>query len=652
MFAAAEHHQSLKQTDKIEIAVQFLNDVHGKYDEPTLRRYLITRKLSVRQVNEALRIHKKQVRELGQLNCKNSPSISSEKLKSFKSVGQHTKLNSKSGKMISSSYVWNDMTVIPGLPFLEEGKKDVGKKLRDDFLASELTYCDLLECLTEYYMKLSDVAKQRKVKITFMETKELFEKIPRLLDFHRRFYKDLVKGKEVGNMFLGSFRFFKGYLNYLKSLPSIIKQLAVYVGDEVLQKYLKQLRKNSTCRNYSIVGLLVVPLDRISQYKSFLNSLIDIGDTSHKSYRSLRKATRRICRVTSYIEKYRFVIDNLQDLYNVQEYLGGSVLVFTDKRKVIRRGMMFRRTTSWPRRNKLYIFFLFNDILMWTTRGGTFQNAVSIYSCKLLTWENTTNPERKFKVISKRDGQSKILFLECTSEQSKNDWCTLLKMAIDDQDKLGEVEEIDLQSVIKYEDSDDETVGHLKEMPKGNIVGRRISRANRDSMFFSDILKTPGETNSNKTEVDKKQASYQEESHYDYESSLNLTVGDIEGFDDNSSRISESDRSYLHTNNGSSTSRMSSLKLYSSSQLPLSIEKELEVALGTAQNPINGSQCMFSVDRSSSGSKKIGKGNKQTGAENSCKEFKIIRPFGRDLTGIHNRFPLTSPTFTISLGDF
>merc|ERR1719233_1584383 len=133
----------------------------------------------------------------------------------------------------------------------------------------------------------------------------------------------------------------------MKSLINIIKLLGKHAGDLELRKHLTQIRKKSNFKPYDLTALLLVPLDRIMEYKVFLDNLLVMADKSHEMYRYLAKAAKRIGRVSSWVEKHRFVVNNLYEIYRVQLYLGGQVNVLLDGRRILRRGMIIRRTEGW-----------------------------------------------------------------------------------------------------------------------------------------------------------------------------------------------------------------------------------------------------------------------------------------------------------------
>merc|ERR1719317_216957 len=83
---------NLTHSQKINTAVDFLVEVHGKnYNEQALKSYLLAkRKLTVQQVDEAFKIHKKRVEALGEVNDATSKTTNNSKAETL--TDQSTKI--------------------------------------------------------------------------------------------------------------------------------------------------------------------------------------------------------------------------------------------------------------------------------------------------------------------------------------------------------------------------------------------------------------------------------------------------------------------------------------------------------------------------------------------------------------------------------
>merc|ERR1719193_1937242 len=165
------------------------------------------------------------------------------------------------------------------------------------------------------------------------------------------------------------------------------------------------------------MDLILEPLDRISDYRDFLNSLVMLADERHvEAYELITKAARRIGRVANYIDKYKYGILNRSGMNKVQQFLGKQCDIFVPNRRIVRRGRMLLRTSGWMARNKWHIFFLFSDVLLWTSKSGELQGLVLVYECDVEESDSGVNPERKLKVVSAGE-KAKILNCECSTQR-------------------------------------------------------------------------------------------------------------------------------------------------------------------------------------------------------------------------------------------
>jgi len=404
---------SRAQSPKISTAVGFLRDVHAKgYSQTILKKYLMEkRNLTSEEVDIAFLINKNR-------NAK-------EKARKANKVNKSRDRPEKPSPSFSGGKKFQDLTfLIPSrLPEATKGIKE--------FLDHENAYCNILECLQkEYYVQLRRSADQGKFQMSRKEVEEIFLRIPDLLKFHKAFVVDLKRGSNIGQMFVQLFRFFEGYAEYMKDCQQTVNKMRKYIQDARLYTCLVKIGERSTRPNDDMVDLILTPLNRILDYRDFLNKLLSWTDMSQTSdYELLGKAARRIGRVANYIEKYKYGICNQNEMNKVQKFLNDQCDILAPERAIVRRGMMTRRTSGWTGRNKHYVFFLFNDMLLWTNKNGILQNALQLRSCEVMPSSAKNYAHRKFEVVY-RGEKHKTLRLECDKAKERNDWYEAIKRTI------------------------------------------------------------------------------------------------------------------------------------------------------------------------------------------------------------------------------
>jgi len=467
---------------RISTAVGFLEDISEQnWNEADLRRYLLgNRGLSNDEVKEAFRIHRSKSNK--KASRKSRPS-SADKIMVDNIKRPDASRRSRTSSRENIDLKEEKISILPfpadrpgrlteqmkkvatsNSSYLESSRKVDGERLINDFLVREKGYCSVLECLNDEYLQgLLWQAKQGNFCLAYEDIQKMFSKIPQLLNFHQSFNKDLMLGLNIGRLFIRRLRFFKGYGEYIKDVASIIDMLGEHIFDKKLQKCFESIRRRSRLSKNDLADLLLTPIARIWDYKIFLDSLCELADeTQRVEYQFFGKAARRIGRVASYVDKYRHGIINNSEMIRAQRYLGQQCLILAvADRRIVRRGVITRRTTGWTARNKKYHFFLFTDVLLWTSKNGTLRNIVKLSRCKVLPSNAKTAWNRKFRILinmnPKTKEEKKVLLLECKTRKQRDTWYRSLDDTINSAND-GEVEASPIDEIhcTMENDSEDE----------------------------------------------------------------------------------------------------------------------------------------------------------------------------------------------------
>jgi len=427
--------------------------------------------------------------------------------------------------------------------FLPE-KQAEGERLVKDFLGMERVYCRKLRCLKEvYYKELTKMAQIGRFKMSRKEVDEIFVRVPQLCEFHKAFYDDMSSEYNIGRIFVRLFSFFKRYVAYMKDCTAAINKMREHIKDTDLHACLDRVRERTMFSKEDMMDLLLVPLKRISEYSEFLKTLYKLADSSREAdYEYLGKASRRIGRVAAYINKYIDGICNRNEMNKIQQFLGTQCDIINPFRRIVRRGMMIRRTSGWTARNKHYIFFLFNDIFLWTSIRGHLQNVIHLHNCEVLPSDAKLDSERKFRIIS-RGQRFKSLLLECENNQQRNEWYAAVESKIEAAKKLSS-KAYEFQTNIETKNSDEE------EEAKDSVGSmRKLALNNSDPVLSSNKRRQHSGQNRGENDEGRSSISSPPGSTYldRYQRSYNFREGsfqNIEPLDDEVSVVSEPDSSY------------------------------------------------------------------------------------------------------------
>jgi len=404
--------ESPAATPRITTASEFLLDFHEKGHTPTtFRLYLKSKKgLIDEEVETAMMIHT------------NWRQLYIANLKGKRSRVQDRKLNASISQ--SERNPWANLS------FIRSNYRKEVTEVIDILLYNERSYCEILNCLwNEYRLDLLELSKKRKIQISPMEVDELFARIPKMVKFHQGFREDVRQGKSIWRIFVEEHSFLGVYADYLRDCWRIVKLMRKYIDDSRLLFNISLVRKRLGLQHQDMMSMLFTPLNRIGRYKDLLDQLLNLADKTQKTeYEILRTASRRIGRLTNYIEKYKFGIANYNEMNKVQLFLDETYKVLAPWRSIIHWGVMFKHTINSPR-NISYIFFLFTDLLLWTTNCGRFEDCLELRECEVVPTRAYSKAERSFNVVS-NGKRIKTLSLECKTPTERQKWYHVIEKAI------------------------------------------------------------------------------------------------------------------------------------------------------------------------------------------------------------------------------
>uniref|UniRef100_A0A8C9SE33 FERM, ARHGEF and pleckstrin domain-containing protein 2 n=1 Tax=Scleropages formosus TaxID=113540 RepID=A0A8C9SE33_SCLFO len=256
-----------------------------------------------------------------------------------------------------------------------------------EILTTERTYLKDLEVITVWFR--SAVIKENAMPEGLMTL--LFSNIDPIYEFHRGFLKEIdqrlalwegrsnghVKGdcQRIGDVMLKN-------MCALKVTATLLKHDEVLTELEKATKRLKKLEtvyKEFELQKVCYLPLntfLLKPIQRLVHYKLILERLCRHYIPQHPDRNDCLEALKVVAEMARQLQSSLLRLENFQKLTELQRDLIGIENLIASGREFIREGCLFKLTKKGLQQR---MFFLFSDMLLYTSKGVTATNQFKVH---------------------------------------------------------------------------------------------------------------------------------------------------------------------------------------------------------------------------------------------------------------------------------
>ncbi|XP_013883468.1 FERM, RhoGEF and pleckstrin domain-containing protein 2 isoform X2 [Austrofundulus limnaeus] len=329
----------------------------------------------------------------------------------------------------------------------EEGRRkryptDKAYFIAKEILTTERTYLKDLEVITVWFR--SAVIKENAMPEGLMTL--LFSNIDPIYEFHRGFLKELdqrlalwegrsnahVKGdyQRIGDVMLKNMSALKEFTSYLQKHDEVLTEL------EKASKRLKKLEtvyKEFELQKVCYLPLntfLLKPIQRLMHYKLILERLCKHYSPAHRDYRDCKEALKEVAEIATQLQSSLIRLENFQKLTELQRDLIAIENLTAPGREFIREGCLYKLTKKGLQQR---MFFLFSDMLLYTSKGVTATNQFKVHGQLPLHGmiveesENEWSVPHCFTIYSAQ----RTIVVAASSKVEMGKWIEDLNMAID-----------------------------------------------------------------------------------------------------------------------------------------------------------------------------------------------------------------------------
>lgn len=329
----------------------------------------------------------------------------------------------------------------------EEGRRKRFPTDKAYFIAKEVstterTYLKDLEVITSWFQ--STVSKEDAMPETLKSL--IFPNFEPLHKFHTNFLKEieqrlaLWEGRSNAHI-RGDYQRIGDVM--LKNVQAM-KQLAVHLwkhGEalEALETGIRSSRRlENLCRDFELQKVcylplntfLLRPLHRLMHYKQVLERLCKDNPPNEADFRDCRAALAEITEMVAQLHGTMIKMENFQKLHELKKDLIGVDNLVIPGREFIRLGSLSKLSGKGLQQR---MFFLFNDVLLYTSRGLTISNQFKVHGQLPLYGMTIERSEDEWGVphcLTLR-GQRQSIVVAASSRAEMEKWVDDIQMAID-----------------------------------------------------------------------------------------------------------------------------------------------------------------------------------------------------------------------------
>lgn len=308
-----------------------------------------------------------------------------------------------------------------------------------EMVMTERTYKKDLELINVWFRE--EVSKEENMPTDILAV--LFSLIDPLYEFHCSLLRDLEQRlvawegrtnihtniQGVGDILLQRIEITEFYDRYVEKLPVILEILhSAYYYNQRFEKIYCEFEMLRVCY-LPLMSFFLRPLYRLLHYCFLLERLINHYADNHQDYKNCKTVLLKMKQVTSAHIPTVTLVENYVKLMELQRDLVGIDNIVHSSREFIREGCLQKLSRKGYQQR---MFFLFSDMLLYTSRAATPQLQFKVHGQLLLqgVMVEETEPRMGVNHCFTIYGGNRALMVAANSESEKKKWLDDLTAAI------------------------------------------------------------------------------------------------------------------------------------------------------------------------------------------------------------------------------
>ncbi|XP_068227119.1 FERM, ARHGEF and pleckstrin domain-containing protein 1 isoform X6 [Palaemon carinicauda] len=343
----------------------------------------------------------------------------------------------------------HDKSVSPGRVGEMEGESRKRKYPSDkayfiakEILTTERTYRKDLEVIHTWLRE--EVSKEEGMPNEILS--RLFTYIEPIYEFHSQFLKELdnrlaqwdgrtsgsnkLESQRVGDIMLKNMSMLELYEQYLEGHYAILEGLeSSFRKNRRFEQVYRDFEMQKVCY-LPLTSFILKPLHRLQHYHLLLDRLVKhYGSANHHDYRECMTAKAKLSQTVKNMGPVLVASENLVKLVELQRDLVGIDNLVQSGREFIREGCLQKLSRKGYQQR---MFFLFNDVLLYTNRTTTpvlqfkVHGQLPLRGVMVEETESRMGATNCFTIY----GGNRALMVAANSDEEKTKWLEDLSSAI------------------------------------------------------------------------------------------------------------------------------------------------------------------------------------------------------------------------------
>ncbi|KAG1953507.1 FYVE, RhoGEF and PH domain-containing protein [Pimephales promelas] len=338
----------------------------------------------------------------------------------------------------SSDSSKEDMSQSKDKEEVERAKRNKVVHIATEIMSSEKVFVDVLKLL---HIDFRDaVAKATRASGKPLVEEKVLNQIlyylPQLYELNKDLLKELEERvahwsdhQRLADIFVQKGPYLKMYSTYIREFDRNVALL-----DEQCRKnppfasVVRQFETSPRCASLALKHYLLKPVQRIPQYQLLLTDYLKNLPEDSSDYKDTKTALSVVKEVANHANDIMKQGDNFQKLMQVQYSLNGHHEIVQPGRVFLKEGTLMKlsRKVMQPR-----MFFLFNDILLYTTPVQSGQYKVN--SMLSLAGMKVSKPSQEaYQNELNIESVERSFILSANSATERDEWLEAIAKAIDD----------------------------------------------------------------------------------------------------------------------------------------------------------------------------------------------------------------------------